>query len=196
LSKAVVLFVIVIACIIVAFGLYLAVPYFLSTSSASNNISVQSVSLNTSDSNLSALVNVITHSPLIRMGVYINGTYIGSCNYTYSGSMMRATGNYMSLTTRRWSNGSYTMMFSLTPRSMPMMSRIHMTAGAIYMIRIEAFFQDGTTYNATSIREGQNGISGMMISYYSVQEVSVNAVTNAMRSPPSDAKIVECMEKY
>lgn len=183
------------------------------TASLSPRISVEALSLNPSTSNLSSTVNVNSQSPIVRMDLYVNGTFIGSCNYTWSGSAV--TGNYgMGLYTRSWSNGTYSMMFSIIPRYFPMMSGIRMMSEGSYLIKMVAYFKDGTNYTtSTTIYHNQFGNYGMMGNYYnnnngnfsnfnmgnimasmmarfySVQTISIDELVGAMQNVPSNAQV-------
>jgi rusticyanin len=181
-----------------------------STSSSTSQVSIEALSLNPSTSNLSSTVNVNSQSPIVRMDLYINGTFIGSCNYTWSGSTV--AGNYgLGLTTRSWNNGTYSMMFSVFPKYFPMMSGVRMMSGGTYMIRMVAYFQDGANYTtSTAIYPDQYGNYGMMGSYYnngnfsnylgsfmagmmgrfySIQTTSISQVIGAMNQIPGNAKV-------
>lgn len=186
--------------IVAVSGIYfVASPYF--NRNATSKISVEAVSINTSSSNLSSTVNVNSQSPLVSMDLYINGTFIGSCNYTWRGSTIMSANNGLHFSTRTWSNGTYSMMFSVSPRDFPMMSGIRMTWGSTYNVRMVAHFQDGATYAVNrQIYVNQNGTSSMMGygespwasimgQYFSVQTTSINDVISAMNSPPGNAQI-------
>jgi len=174
---------------IVVFGVYLA--YSLNnpnsgTSSSSrlnDSISLAGFSLDPLSSNLSGTLLVSSSSPLVQTDLYINGTFMGSVNYT-KGMM---------------ANSTYYVMYSTTPRSMPMMSRMQMVTGRSYMITLMALFSDGTKCNASSIvvagqkqqmMSSSNGImsstrmmitsSGMMSSIVTNQMMTT---VNMMKSP-------------
>ena len=144
------------------------------------------------------------------MAIYINGTFIGSCNYTWSGSTMM--GSYgLGLTTRLWNNGTYSMMFSVLPKYFPMMSGIRMMSGGTYVIKMIAYFKDGASYTtSTEIYPNQFGNYGMMGSYYnngnysnfgnimanmmgkfySIQTIPINETISAMHDIPSNARVL------
>jgi rusticyanin len=176
-------------------GIYFLVSSYFH-SNTSSQISVEALSLDTSTTNLSSTVNVNSQSPLVRMDLYINGTFIGSCNYTRVGSSMMSNG--IETTTRSWSNGTYSLTFSVSPKYLPMMAGIRMMLGGIYAVRMVAVFQNGATYNADSslyvnqygisTRMG-SGISGIMGAIYSVQTVSISQAISAMRVTPNHVKI-------
>src|SRR5579872_1890433 len=89
--KTLTLGIVLAAFIVVALGMYpLASPHLLPASA--NNISIEVFSLNPTSSNLSAVVLVNAHSPLVRMDLYMNGTFIGSCNYTGLASRLMMNG--------------------------------------------------------------------------------------------------------
>jgi hypothetical protein len=126
--------------------------------SAPDSLSVQALSLNSYNSNLSATVNMNSRSTLDRMDFYLNGTFIGSYNYLGN---LTINGMFVMMTTR--SAGAYTIRFSFSSITMPMMSRISMVMSRTYAIRMVAFFRDGTNCSATSfVRLSLNGMAGMM----------------------------------
>lgn len=197
------LFAVVIALVLVVVAIasiYFATASF-SRSNASSNISVEDLSLNTSSSNLSSTINVNSQSQLVRMDLYINGTFIGTCNYNWVGSTMMSNG--VPLAIRNWNNGTYSIMFSISPQYFPMMSGIRMLRGVAYMIEMVAHFQNGATYTVNHwIYTNSNGSSSMMGGkeggawwsnmfgrYYRVQTIPINDVINDMRNPPSNANI-------
>ena len=67
------------------------------------------------------------------MGLYINGTFMGSKNYT---GMI--------------TSGTYSMMYTANPQSMPKMSTMSMVSGRSYMVTMTAMFSDGTRCSASS----------------------------------------------
>ncbi|MDA4111393.1 MAG: hypothetical protein OK439_02560 [Thaumarchaeota archaeon] len=127
--------------VIVVLGVYLVYSLNNSngvTSTSSrliDSISLAGFSLDPLNSNVSGTVQVISSSPLVRTDLYINGTFMGSMNYTRG----LVTGS------------TYSMMYSINPGSMPMMSRMHLVAGRSYMITLMALFSDGTRCNASSV---------------------------------------------
>src|SRR3974390_1920466 len=54
----------------------------------SNVLSLQSVSLNPGTSNLTSNIKVNSNSQLMEMSLYINGTFMGSFNYSNHYGMM------------------------------------------------------------------------------------------------------------
>lgn len=192
----------VIALILIAVaiaGIYIALPSYFHSNSTSS-FSVEALSLNTS-SNLSSSVNVNSQSHLVRMDLYINGTFIGACNYSWIGSTIMSNG--IPVTTRSWNNGTYSMMFSISPQYLPRMSGIHMMYNAAYMVEMVAHFQDGATYTvnhwiyidnngfSSMIDQGGSWWSNMMGRYYSVQTVSIGNVINDMHNAPNDTNIFQ-----
>jgi rusticyanin len=181
--------------------------------SGKNKIAIEALSLDPSTSNLSSTVNVNAppSSPLVRIDLYLNGTFVGSCNYTRAGAGWMMDNGLAVVGTRSWGNGTYSMTFSVSPGVMPMMSEIPWSAGSLYMVRMVGMFQNGATYNVSStIRAGgqnwspggmmaggnwspsgiQGIMSGMMGSYYSVRSIPLNEAMSAVRSPPpSYAKV-------
>jgi len=126
-----------------AVGLYFG--YSLSTHSViqTNALSLQSFSLNPSTSNLTGTIEVHSNSPLIRMSLYINGTYMGSFNnFDRYGMMSTQMGSYPYV---------YSMMYSSYPETMPMMKNISIMPNRTYMVTMMAIFEDGSTCNATTV---------------------------------------------
>ncbi|MGA2876792.1 MAG: hypothetical protein ABSE82_14810 [Nitrososphaerales archaeon] len=125
---------------LVILGIYLTYSMSGHTSStttntkASDNISLGGFSIDALTSNVSGTVLVNSRSTLVQMDLYINGTLMGSLNYT--GMMTSA---------------NYSMMYSASPKSMPIMSTMLMVAGRSYMVTMIALFTDGTMCNASSI---------------------------------------------
>lgn len=199
-SKTLAIVIALVLAIVAVSGVYFAVSSFFN-SNVANTISIEALSLNTSSSNLSSTVNVNSQSLLVRMDLYINGTFIGSCNYTWKGSTMMSANNGLHFSTRTWSNGTYSMMFSVSSKYFPIMSGIRMIWGSAYNVRMVAHFQDGATYAVNrQIYVNQNGTSSMMGygespwasmmgPYFSVQTTSIDDVISAMNSPPSNAQI-------
>jgi archaellum component FlaF (FlaF/FlaG flagellin family) len=120
-----------------------------------NNISIQAISVASSTSNLTATVNVSNSSALTRMSLFINGTYVGSYNYTQNG-----WGYECFRWMRAWSNGTSSFYFTATPYWMPMMGNWNwgfyggMMGGGMYyhrsyMVTIMATFADGSRSNAS-----------------------------------------------
>lgn len=180
-------------------GVYFATPNF-SHRTASNEISVEALALNTSSSDLSSTINVNSQSPLVRMDLYVNGTLIGYCNYTWTGSTMMWNG--IPQTIRNWNNGTYSMMFSVSPQYFPRMSQFAMMDGVLYNIEMVAHFQNGATYTVNrGVYVNSNGFSGMMVGeswwqgmmgrYFSVQNVSIGNVISDMNNPPGNANVIK-----
>jgi len=125
-----------------AVGVYFG--YSLSGHSATqtNKLTLESFSLNPSTSNLTGNVSVDSNSPLVRMALYMNGTLVGSFNYSnHTGMMSTMMGSYPY---------SYSMMYSAYPYTMPMMARIPMMQERVYMVTMMAVFEDGSTCNSTA----------------------------------------------
>ena len=180
-------------------GIYFATPNF-SHRTGSNEISVEALSFNISSSDLSSTVNVNSKSPLVRMDLYVNDTLLGYCNFTWSGSTMMWNG--IPQTTRNWNNGTYSIIFSVSPQYFPRMSQFSMMDGALYNIEMIAHFQNGATYTVDrGVYVNSNGFSGMMGGgsswqgmmgrYFPVQNVSIRNVISDMNNPPSNANIIK-----
>jgi len=122
-----------------AVGLYFG--YSISNHTAQGNtVTLQSFSLNPSTSNLTGLIKVNSNSPLVRMNLFINGTFMGSFNYSnHYGMMSTMVGGY-----------TYSMLYSWYPSSMPMMRNYPFMANRTYMITMMATFEDGSVCNATN----------------------------------------------
>lgn len=167
----VVLVLILVAIIIAAsiFAFYFATTT-LNAGKNNNTVLLEALSVNSSSSNITASINLVRNtSSLVRMGLYINGTFVGAYNYTGNTSggtqccirMMNA-----------WNNGTYSMWFMATPYSMPMMNQMNLgggsgygccMAGRSYLITIMCTFANGEEYNATSIVHlNQQGMGSMM----------------------------------
>ena len=107
--------IVVILVAIVGFGAYFAYSSNVLTGSPSssstlgNCISLSGFSLDPTTSNVTGTVLVDGRSSLIQMGLYINGTFMGSKNYT---GMI--------------ASGTYSMMYTANPQSMPKMSTMSM----------------------------------------------------------------------
>ncbi|MCL5066920.1 MAG: hypothetical protein M1368_01025, partial [Thaumarchaeota archaeon] len=125
LSKIVAIVIALVLAVVAIAGIYFAMSGYFNN--AASEISVEALSLDTSSSNLSSTVNVNSQSPLVRIDLYVNGTFIGYCNYSWHGSTMMSNG--IPLTTRNWNNGTYSMMFSISPQYFPRMSQIRMMTG-------------------------------------------------------------------
>jgi len=110
--------------------------------SLANAVTLQSFSVNPGTSNLTGNINVNSHSQLMKMSLYINGTFMGSFNYSnHYGMMSTMMGGYPY---------AYSMMYAWNPGSMPMMRSNQFIAGKIYMITMMATFEDGSVCNATT----------------------------------------------
>ena len=118
ISGVVTIAIVAILIAIVVFGGYLAYSSSdltgakSSSSSLNNCISLSGFSIDPATSNVSGTIVVNGISPLIQMDLYMNGTFIGSRNYT---GMM--------------DSGTYSLMYSADPQSMPKMSTMPMVAG-------------------------------------------------------------------
>ncbi len=123
-------------------GLYFS--YSLSNHSTiqANSLSLQSFSLNPSTSNLTGNIKVNSDSPLVRLSLYINGTFMGSFNYSkHYGMMTTMMGDYPY---------AYSMMYSWYPYAMPMMRNYQFTYNRTYMVTMMATLEDGSMCNATT----------------------------------------------
>jgi hypothetical protein len=112
------------------------------TVTESNTISLDNFSINPATANLSGTVYVSSNSPISLMNIYLNGTYVGSLNYTGNYSMMGMMKGYPSM---------YFTVYSALPKTMPMMSRFPMVEGREYVVRMMATFRDGSICNASEI---------------------------------------------
>ncbi len=88
------------------------------------------------------------------MSLFINGTYVGSYNYT--------TGHCCLRMMRSWSNGTSSYYFTATPYWMPMMNKWnwddyggmmggHYEGHRSYMVTMMATFENGGASNASVI---------------------------------------------
>jgi hypothetical protein len=121
----------------------------------SNQISIEALSVSSSTSNLTATVNVKNSSLLSRVSLFINGTYVGSYNFTRN-----SWGAECFKVMRFWSNGTSSYYFTVTPYWMPMMGRWNwgdyggMMGGndhKNYVVTMEAYFANGDTSSTTAI---------------------------------------------
>jgi hypothetical protein len=138
--------IVTISIIVVILGISAVGLYFYSLSSHSvaqaNTVTLQSFSLNPSTSNLTGNVKVNSNSPLVRMSLYMNGTFMGSFNYSnHNGMMSTMMGGYPY---------AYSMMYSWYPGTMPMMKNFQFMSNRTYMVTMMATFEDDTTCNATT----------------------------------------------
>ncbi len=125
------------------------------TNSGSTNdkISIESLSVASSTSNLTATVNVDNSSALTKMSLFINGSLVGSYNYNQN-----SAGYCCMRMMRYWTNGTFSFFFTATPYYMPMMGRWNwgccMMGGRYYgsfVITMMATFADGSATNATAV---------------------------------------------
>ena len=129
---------------IAAVGIYFGYSLSGHSVAQTNKLTLEAFSLNPSTSNLTGTVNVDSNSPLVRMALYMNDTYMGSFNYATScqGMMMcTTTGSYPFM---------YSMMYSAYPGAMPMMTNIPVMQGRTYVVTMMATFEDGSACNASA----------------------------------------------
>ena len=125
-----------------AVGVYFGYALSGHSVTQTSKLALQSFSLNPSTSNLTGTVKVDSNSPLVRMTLYMNGTLVGSLNFTSRNGMMNTMmGGYPY---------AYSMMYSASPRTMPRISTIPMMPGRVYMLIMTAAFQDGSTCSSTA----------------------------------------------
>ncbi len=102
---------------------------------------------------------------MTHMDVYINGTMMGTFNYSSSGR-----------------TGMYSMTISTTPKIMPMMSRMSVKSGMSYDVMMVAHFSDGSKYTTSIDVVAGVGMmtttSGMMSQTTGMMQSS--SVTNGM----------------
>ena len=146
---------------VVILGVYLTYSMSGHTSStttntkASDSISLGGFSIDALTSNVSGTVLMNSSSTLMQMDLYINGTLMGSLNYT--GMMTSA---------------NYSMMYSASPKSMAMMSAMQMLAGRSYMVTMIALFSDGTRcYVSSIVVAGEMMTTGNMMNSSSSQNM-------------------------
>src|SRR5579872_19536 len=110
-----------------AVGLYFsysASNHSTTTIQTADAVSLQSFSLNPGTSNLTGSIKVNSNSPLARMTLYVNGTFMGAFNYSnHYGMMSTMIGSYPY---------AYSMMYSWNPGSMPMMRDNQFMPGRTY----------------------------------------------------------------
>lgn len=119
--------------------------YFPTYHSTSNpdTMKLQPFTLNLNTSTLSGTVSVESNSLISTLGLYINGTYVGSFNYSeIKLAMTTLVGNYPD---------AFSIAYSASPASMPMMANISLAQNKAYMITMIATFDDGSHCNATTI---------------------------------------------
>jgi hypothetical protein len=157
---------VLVAVILVASGVTIYFVYY--TPKNNNNetrvLSLQALAVDSSTANISANLNIARNSSnLIRIGMYVNGTYLGSYNFTGSSACCLTM-------MKEWNNGTLSYYFSVTPYYMPMMNHYSMGMGGGYwksdrncMITIMATFANGERYNATALVPlNQYGMGSMM----------------------------------
>jgi hypothetical protein len=128
-----------------ALGIYLGYTLFNhQASAASNSISLQGFSVNAQTNTIAGIIKVDSNSQVARMTLYVNGTYIGYTIYGAMQSMMSRMmgGNYAYM---------YSMMYSVSRASMPMVSSYQFLQNKTYMITMMANFDDGSYCNASAI---------------------------------------------
>ncbi len=76
------------------------------------------------------------------MSLYVNGSFMGSFNYSNHYGMMNTMMNGHPY--------AYSMMYSWYPNSMPMMRGYPFMANRTYMVTMMATFVDGSVCNATT----------------------------------------------
>jgi hypothetical protein len=129
------------------------------TQNAASKISVEALSVDSSSSNLSATLNVKNSSAIMKMSMFINGTLVGSYNYTQNG-----WGYECFRMMQSWGNGTSSYYFTANPYWMPMMGNWNwsyyaggggMMMGSgyhrSYSITMMATFADGSIANAPTV---------------------------------------------
>lgn len=175
ISKILTITILVVVVAIVSLGAYLALSSNIigntSTTSQTNSIMMQGFTFDPSTSNLSGTIVVNSRSPMIHMDVYINGTMMGTFNYSSTGK-----------------TGTYSMMISATPKLMPMMSRMLVQSGASYDVMMVAHFSDGSKY-ATSMEiiagNGMMSQTTAMMHTSTVSTVMMQSSTTTSMMPSS-----------
>ncbi len=127
-----------------------AVYFVVASQTKTNKFSVESLSVVSSTSNLTAYTNVKTISPLTSMSLFVNGSFVGSYNYT-SGKKECC----LRLSTT-WSNGTSSFLFTATPASLPKMNDWNWTvtgsaSNRSYLITMVATFANKSSLNSTAI---------------------------------------------
>lgn len=152
-----------------AFAIYLAAGGSIFQASPQNtaNISLETVSIDPSTSNLSATLNVDNNFALTHMSLFINNTLVGSYNYSSN-----AEDQCCLRIMNTWGNGTSSFFFTATPYYMPMMGNWNweccgMMGGnggyGSYEITIMAMFANGRSYNASAILVPDQQGSGWMM---------------------------------
>lgn len=152
-----------------AFAIYFAAggTMFGASPQKSADISVEALSIDASTSNLSVTLNVNNNFALTRMSLFINGTFVGSYNYSSNGAdqcCLRIVNT--------WSNGTSSFFFTATPYWMPMMANwswecCGMMGGngsyRSYEITFMAMFANGRSYNASATLVPNHQANGWMM---------------------------------
>jgi hypothetical protein len=143
-SKFGTIFILIVVLGISAAGIYFGYSLSIHSVTQSEKLTLRDFSLNPIMSNLTGTIGVQSNSPLIRMALYLNDTYMGSLNYSNHYVMMSTMmGNDYSY--------SYSMKYSAYPGTMPMMSKIRMMQNQTYIVTMMATFGDGSTCNASTV---------------------------------------------
>jgi hypothetical protein len=120
--------------------------YFPTTYRSPTNpptINLGSFALNPQTSTLTGTVKFESNSQISTMGLYINGTYIGSENYTTIKSELTP------LVGGNWKY-AYSLSYSASSSTFPAMSNISLTQDKAYLIMLKATFDDGSQCNGTT----------------------------------------------
>jgi len=123
-------------------GLYFGYSVSNHAAVQANSVSLQSFSLNPSTSNLTGTIKVNSNSPLVRMSLYMNGTFLGSFDYSnYYGIMSTMMSGYPYV---------YSMIYSWYPSTMPIMNGFQFMSNRTYTVTMKATFEDGSIANSTT----------------------------------------------
>ena len=117
--------------------------YFPTSTSNPDIITLNSFSLNAQTTSLTGTVKFESHTQISTLALYINGTYIGSENYSMIKSMLTplAGGNY---------DYEYSLTYSASSSTFPMMSSISLAQNKAYLIMLKATFTGGSQCNGTT----------------------------------------------
>lgn len=118
-------------------------PTSYRSTSNPDTITLNSFSLNAQTSTLTGTVRFESNTQISTLGLYINGTYIGSENYSMIKSMLTPLvgGNY---------HYAYSLAYSVSSSTFPMMSNISLAQNKAYSIMLKATFDDESQCNGTT----------------------------------------------
>jgi len=119
--------------------------FYFPTRPTSNpdTITLNSFTLNPQTSTIMGTVRFESNTQIATLGLYINGTYVGSENYSTIKSMLTPLvgGNYHYV---------YSLAYSVSNSTMPMISNVSLAQNKTYLIMMIATFDGGSQCNGTT----------------------------------------------